>query len=392
MRIALYHNLPTGGALRSTAILIGTLAKRHEIHGYSLSCAAEGGNALSPFCRETHIRPFVLKALSFPARLQPLGWLIDLRRLTALQREIAAEVDKSGFDILLTNTCPYFEMPSILRFAKTLSVYHSQAGTYPEAVGYSRGQGRNRGGRRLNPAGALFAAALKRHKAESVRAAEVVVTNSYFSREELYRDYGVNAFVCYPGVDTEAFYPEPGAVREHAVLGVGALAPFKAHDFSIQALAEIPENARPELRIAYHTEVAGERDYLLRLAESRNVRLRLVENADTEELRRLYSSVLAAVFPSIFEPLGLVPLESMACGTPAVGVAEGGIRETIVDGETGLLTQRNARRFGEAIMRLAADPELIDAMGRRGRDYVVSRWSAENAASSFQTVLLEAVS
>ncbi len=390
MKIALYHNLPTGGALRSTVGLVEPLSRKHEIYCHSLSCAAEGGYALAQFSRETRVKPFSLRAPSFPARMQPLGWLLDLRRMTALQKDIAAEIQRTACDVLLTNTCPYFEIPSILRFLQIPSVYHSQAGTYPAAIGAVRQKHRNSRRRTLNPTGALLARAIQKHKIDSVRAAKVVLANSYFSREELYRDFGVNAVVVYPGIDVRDFYPEPGAVREQAVLGVGALAPFKAHDFSIEALAEIPEHLRPELWIAYHTEVPGERSYLVELAASRGVHLRLISNANTEDLRRLYSSVLAVVFPSVFEPLGLVPLESMACGTPAVGVAEGGIRETILHGETGFLTQRSTKRFAEAIMKLLAEPNLVAEMGARGREYVVERWRTDDAAENFEKVLLEA--
>jgi glycosyltransferase involved in cell wall biosynthesis len=77
----------------------------------------------------------------------------------------------------------------------------------------------------------------------------------------------------------------------------------------------------------------------------------------------------------VAEPFGLVPLEAMACGRAVVGVREGGVAETILLEQTGLLVDRDPRQFAAAVDRLLDDPTANAAYGRNGREHVVDCWS-----------------
>jgi glycosyltransferase involved in cell wall biosynthesis len=97
---------------------------------------------------------------------------------------------------------------------------------------------------------------------------------------------------------------------------------------------------------------------------------------------QLYSHATVFCCPSIYEPFGIINLEAMACGTPVVASAVGGIPEVVVDGETGLLVRldqqtespfepvdpaRFSHDLATAINRLLADPALRARMGEAGR-------------------------
>src|SRR5205085_362614 len=109
------------------------------------------------------------------------------------------------------------------------------------------------------------------------------------------------------------------------------------------------------------------------------------EMIDLEAKVQFYSHAAVFCCPSIYEPFGIINLEAMACCTPVVASAVGGIPEVVVDGETGLLVPleqeqespfepRDPRRFSAdlaaAINRLLADPGPRERMAWPGRDAV----------------------
>jgi len=77
------------------------------------------------------------------------------------------------------------------------------------------------------------------------------------------------------------------------------------------------------------------------------------------------------------EPFGFVPLESMACGTPVVVVREAGVRESVVHGVTGILTERDHGAFAGALCDLLANGARAHELGQNGLQYVRRQWTWE---------------
>jgi glycogen synthase len=106
------------------------------------------------------------------------------------------------------------------------------------------------------------------------------------------------------------------------------------------------------------------------------------EMVDKPTVRELYSNASVFCCPSIYEPFGIINLEAMACETAVVATAVGGIKEVVVDGETGFLVpidqmnespfeprdpEKFARDLAARINQLMADPALCEKFGRAGR-------------------------
>lgn len=127
-----------------------------------------------------------------------------------------------------------------------------------------------------------------------------------------------------------------------------------------------------------------EQAYLEALSRELGVAVRFKQRIPDEELLRLYNGALLTVYAPVMEPFGLVPLESMACGTPVLGVREGGVRETVLHGETGWLTERDAHEFAEALRMLLHDEALRRSLGARGPAYVRERWSWERSVACLE--------
>ena len=112
---------------------------------------------------------------------------------------------------------------------------------------------------------------------------------------------------------------------------------------------------------------------------------------DDATLCSRYSQAAVVAVTAHHEPFGLVPLEAMACETPVIGVAEGGLCESIEDGVTGLLVPRNPEAVAIALDTLLNDPSLCRSMGGAGRAAVIDRWGWQRTAACLERQLQQAI-
>ena len=118
--------------------------------------------------------------------------------------------------------------------------------------------------------------------------------------------------------------------------------------------------------------------YFLRVTETARaaeVTLEIHRNPSESDLVELYNKALMLVFVPVMEPFGLVALEAMACGTPVVGIREGGVRESVIDGRTGILVERESDILALAIDRLVQDRDLRNRQGEEAARYVRHEWT-----------------
>lgn len=381
MRIALYHNLPSGGGKRALFEIVRGIAVRHQIDGYSLSSANHSFCDIRPHCRVHQISSFApWRLLRRPVgRLNPLIRTLDILRLWLVQKRIAAQIDAQHYDLVFVHNCQYEQGPSLLRFLTSPSVYYCQE---PPRLVYERSLARSntpqsRVGRSLDaidPLPFLYRAVVRANDRTNAHSASLVLVNSHYSRETIYKTYGVFARVGRLGVDTDLFKPT-GLSKEWQVLSVGAITPSKGFDYVIRSIARIEDRFRPAVVIIGNDQDLAERHYLEAMAADLKVHVEFRIGVSDASLIDAYNRAILTVYMPVMEPFGFVPLESMACGTPVVGVCEAGVRETIVDGLTGILVERDEAKVASAITRLLSQPELAAEMGRNGRRHVEARWT-----------------
>lgn len=141
-------------------------------------------------------------------------------------------------------------------------------------------------------------------------------------------------------------------------------------------------------------EIAAEMKGAVAEAQRTRPDLRWVENmVDKPTVVQLYAHAAVFCCPSIYEPFGIINLEAMACETPVVASAVGGIKEVVVDGETGFLVSLDqmvespfeavhpdqfSRSLAARINQLMADPALRQRMAKAGRQRAIEKfsWSA----------------
>ena len=156
---------------------------------------------------------------------------------------------------------------------------------------------------------------------------------------------------------------------------------FMDRDFKIVLCAAAPDT--PQL--AEEMRIAVERAEALRPGI-----IWIDEMVDQQTVCELYSHAAVFVCPSIYEPFGIINLEAMACETAVVASAVGGIKEVVVDGETGFLVpleqmkkspfealnpEKFARDLAERVNELMRDPQLRERLGKAGRKRVEENFS-----------------
>jgi glycosyltransferase involved in cell wall biosynthesis len=399
MRVALYHNLPSGGAKRTVFEAAKRLVARHQLDIYTLGCAEQDFGDLRAWVKAHHVFPFQpLPLLKSPfGRLNQVQRRLDLSRLSRVARRVSAEIDDSGYDVALVHPCQFEQSPSVLRFLmKTPSVYYcheprrSLYESMPSRPYDNTESVRRRILDRLDPLPAMYQRRLRQLDWVNTRSAGAVLVNSRFTAGSVADAYGVDAAVSYHGVDVEQFRPRP-IEKRHIVLSVGSLTPLKGFDFVIGAMARYQSTSRPVLLIASNFENTQEREYLERLAGRLDVEMILLGKVTEEELARLYNEARVVVYAPVREPFGLVPLEAMASATPIVAVADGGVPESVVNGETGVLTSRDQESFAAAIRSVVDDRALAQRLGENGRDHVLKHWTWDHALGSLEAHLRDSV-
>jgi glycosyltransferase involved in cell wall biosynthesis len=395
LKIAVYHNLHSGGALRALYDLLKWVAKDHKLDLYSLSCSEQKiFNMASAVQKEKYYAFTPLPQLNKPfGKLNYAARYLDLFRAEAVQKIVAKDIDQGGYDVVFVHPCQFTQSPAVMRYLKTPTLYSCAE---PLRVAYEPRiprpyvvrSGLRRVLDRIDPIEHLYHRKRRNTDHGAACSASFIVVNSYYSREAIYRVYGKDSRVVYPGVDTEHFVPM-NLEKEKTVFAVGALTPLKGFDFIVRSLAMIPEIHRPALTIASNYQEQAEKIYLEELGREMGVKINLLSGIRDDLLIRLYNTAQATICASVLEPFGLTPLESMACATPVVSVAEGGLRETLIHGQTGFYVDRDPSQCAEAVEQLICNPKQAVQMGHNGREHVVNNWTWEKSLPKLGKYLYE---
>lgn len=392
MRIALYHNLTSGGSKREAFEFARQFVRNgHTVHLFYPSTADEGFLPLSDIVQQS--RTFKLAQIpEFSGRLPFLRgyvdlttWMENLRRIRNCARKIAHEIDRGNYDLAFVHHDRVVQAPYLLRYLRTRAAYYCNEPMrefYEPSIArpYRRPRGIvDRGQRKwYAPAVRIKRTLAKFEDRRNIRLASLLLTNSFFAAESIYRAHGVRARVSYLGVDAEKFHPL-NLERQNFVLSVGAISPLKGFDFLIQALGRLPPSPRPRLVIVGNTASMSESRYLRDLASATGVQLEICVNVSEDELVRLYNQARVLVYSPVLEPFGFAPLEAMACETPVVAVKEGGVRESVREGETGKLVPRDPGSFADALQEVLNEPNSARRLGNNGRAEVLNFWTWDKA-------------
>jgi glycogen synthase len=236
--------------------------------------------------------------------------------------------------------------------------------------------------------------------------ADGVIAVSESMKEDVQKLYGVPADrvrVIHNGIDPEEYrsHPDPETLRRlgvdprvPVVLFVGRITRQKGILHLVRAIRHLQPGVQVVLCAGAPDtpEIAAEMAALVEEAKAESAAeiVWIPEMLPKPDVITLYSQAAVFVCPSVYEPFGIINLEAMACETPVVGSAVGGIPEIVVPGETGLLVPIEtaggssveprdpdafARNLAAAVNELMADPARRAEMGKAARRRVVEHFS-----------------
>lgn len=208
-----------------------------------------------------------------------------------------------------------------------------------------------------------------------VSAMDHVWANSENVARRLAQAPGVQAEVLHPPCDTSRM---AWLADEGYFLSTARLEPFKRVDAIIEAFLELPEQ---RLVVAS----GGSEEGRLRAMAASAKNIEFTGWCDSNQLAELIGRCRATIYVPRDEDFGMSPVESMAAGKPVLGVDEGGVRETILHGETGWLLPPD--KLIASLKRTVAEAKLPDETMRSACQAQASRFSKE----VFKTRLIQAL-
>jgi starch synthase len=235
----------------------------------------------------------------------------------------------------------------------------------------------------------------------AVETADRVIAVSAQMREDILRHFTVDpakVVVIHNGIDPERFRRterrdalDRRGVRMPYVLFVGRITDQKGIFHLLEAARKLPPDVQVVLCAAAPDTPEIEQRLRRAIAEHPSVRW-IAEMVPVDEVIQLYSHAAVFACPSVYEPFGLINLEAMACETPVVASAVGGILEVVEDGRTGLLVPpANPDDLAAAITRVLDDREFARALGQAGRRRVEERFSWASVAERTAQVYADAI-
>ena len=359
MRIAVFHELDFGGARRTVSEFAKRLNKILDVDLYYIDDKKERGlrkNYKNVFYYPFH--PKSWKGKNWKIRLYKDT--IELFKLYNLHKKIALNIELKNYDYILVHPSKFTQAPFLLRFLSNKCIYYCQE---PLRMVYDPYLS--------NISSIKFPKFFYEFLIRKIRKwidiynlknTKTILANSNFSKEFIEKSYGKKAEVCYLGVETSLFKPLDIA-KTIDVLFIGNK--NKGYDLLNKSLKFF--KTKPKVYTIF--------------------RKNKKKNVSDKELVIIYNKSKVLVALNQNEPFGLIPLEAMACGIPVIAVNEGGYRESIINGKTGYLTERNTKALRDLILRLLNNDKLRIDMGEDARKHVEEKWTWDKSTDRFLQII-----
>ncbi len=349
MKIAVFHELPEGGALKVINEMAIRLKKDHIVDLYT----TQENNKFN--YEKYYTKTFVYKFKS--KKWKGNNWKakiykdsVELFKLFLLHKKIANDIREKEYDILFVNGSKYIEAPFLLLFKNKNKILYCHNTNYRFIYEPILGIPKN-----LDPVRKFYEKTnrfvRKNLDILNIKSADKILTGSKYEVEMIRKTYGLKSKSIPYGVDLDFFKPLKNK-KKHDVLFIGSSHILEGYP----TLLEVEKMLPKEIIIK---KILGDIEWV----------------TDINELKHLYQSSKIVLSLGHNEPFGLTPLDAMSCGVPVIAVNEGGYRETVIDGVTGYLVPRDPRIIARKIKYLLKNDKVLNRMGMNGREHMEKNYN-----------------
>lgn len=355
MRIAIYHNVPFSGAKRTVFEQVkGLKSLGNEVDFYTTD-REEGKDIFSSSNIADKVYCFEYNPLKLSMPL--VGRLIldadVFLRLRFKHRRMAKHIDAKEYDIVICNIDVLTQAPYLLRFLKTKNVYFCLE---PDRLVYEYSlRPREELGLLNKFYENIYRYFRKRVDLKNALSADHILAISLFGRERIIATYDRYPKISYLGVDEKIFVPKK-VKKKRQILFVAEKHPIYGYDLAQSAMKLVTKEKNATFKMLAWRKENDER-------------------MSDPEVAEIYSESLVTLSLSKYDTFGLVPLESMACGTPVVALNVAGYRETMLSEKTGFLVDFDSRQIADKINLFLDNPGLAEEMGKEGRKWIEEKWT-----------------
>lgn len=362
MRIAFFHELGIGGARRAVNELSNELKKQHNVDLFFVDEEYFGNEDI--FFNNTNYFKFkskVWKGGNWKVKIYKDT--IELFQLYKLHKLISSKINKGNYDLVIVNPSKYTQSPFLLRFIKSKKIYYCQETlriVYEPFLKINKNIGLIK----------FYYESLNRFirkyiDLSNVKKADLILTNSNNTKNNIKKNYNLLSLVSYLGVDTDFFKPAK-IKKDIDILFVGSEEFTDGFDLLKDALKSIKHKINLETTI-------GKRR----------------KDIDDKTLRDLYRRAKIVICTARDEPFGMIPLEAMAVGDVVIAVNEGGYRESIIDKTSGFLVERNDAKLARKIDWVLDNPKKAEEIGRNARQIIVVDWNWKKRAKELEIKIID---
>jgi len=353
MRVAVFHELPLGGAHDATNKFSYELSK-HSIDVDLYYVSEEKDNSDLSFYKYIYfykITPKIWTGKNWKNRFY--NDTIFLYQLIRLHKKIATKINSKKYDLVLIHGSKYIESPFILQYINSIKVFYCHDPNY--RIAYEKTLKINH--RKVNSIKYMYEIINRKIRKyldkNNFNKINYVIANSNYAKKIIFKTYKKKSVVIYPGVNVSFFTPLISKRKDIDVFYIGSKAKIDGYEL-LKKASKILSN-----KLTIYTKMY-EDGWI-----------------SADKIRDLYRRSKIVVCLAHNEPFGSVPIEAFSAGVPVIAVNEGGHMETVKNGKNGILIPRNYKNLAQKINYLLKNDKIRVNMGKQARKIAINSWSWE---------------